>query len=386
MASSVKFAPSQTAFLDAVRLFSAQIVLIGHSTGYFMAGGFDRGGQLECFGVLLFFLLSGFLITSSVLQKLHHPGYDFRHYLIDRFCRIFTVYVPALVFIALVDGSLRRFAAYPYRHTARLTDWLGNLFMLQEFPAFQVLRRLGVSDQSWFISVFGSGRPLWTVAIEWWIYLFFGYVAFFVCRRGRLLPRDLLMLLPLGIVPFYNAMGGVGQCLSFVWMIGALAAILHARFGAAMSKRWILAGIGFSALLLGGRIVAAGVKVYDLQCALFVAGILFGLFLLCGKTSNPWPRLLCRVTGFGADYSYSLYLVHYTVLIFLVVHFPSPTRHDPALFALTFVAANVVAMLFRFLFERHYHAIAARWKAALDRRAATPQPGEDLRPVESQVG
>jgi peptidoglycan/LPS O-acetylase OafA/YrhL len=180
------------------------------------------------------------------------------------------------------------------------------------------------------------------------------------------------------VVPLYNAMGGVGQCLSFVWLIGAGAAWLQDRLmrrggprSLAAPGRWALAALGallLSLALLAGRILANGFKVYDLQFALFTGGILFGGFFLLGFAPVRLPPLARRVIDRIADYSYSLYLIHYTVLIWFVVHRPAADRHDPATYLEVVLVANGAAWIFWFLFERHYHRLAALAKAALDRR------------------
>src|SRR5690349_17916954 len=182
-------------------------------------------------GVLVFFILSGFLVCSSVVQKWDRSDYRFEHFLIDRFCRIFVAFVPALVFVAAVDAVLRAHPGYPFRSDYSIGTWLGNLVMLQDYPVFQVLRRLGVPEQWWFFRPFGSGRPFWTVSIEWWIYLCFGCAAFFMVRRRAITVRVLLVLAVVGVVPAYNAMGGVGDCLTFVWIGGA---------GFALVQNWLV--------------------------------------------------------------------------------------------------------------------------------------------------
>jgi peptidoglycan/LPS O-acetylase OafA/YrhL len=379
MAHSVKLAPCQIDYLNLVRALAAQIVLIGHSTAYFLAGH-DRGGRWEQAGVLVFFLLSGFLIALSVQQKRDRADYRFGHYLIDRFCRIFAGYLPALVLVAVVDGAMRDLPAYPYAASSSPLQWFGNLVMLQEYPVFQILRRLGSAEQPWFIEAFGSGRPFWTVAIEWWIYLFFGYIAFFVARLKRLSIRDIVILGVVGVVPLYNAMGGVGQCLTFVWAIGAVAAWAQDRLmrrggpEALIGRRRWAQGMALilllSIVLLAGRAFVTDTKIYDLQFALFAGGVLFGGFFLLGMAPITVPRLVSRTIDRIADYSYSLYLIHYTVLIWYAVHRPSPTHHDVGTFVEVMLVANGAAWIFWFLFERHYHRLAGLAKGLLDRRAA----------------
>lgn len=379
MAHSVRLAPSQVDYLNLVRAAAAQIVLFGHASHYYLSGPLLASGWLETLGVLMFFLLSGFLICTSVLQKWERTDYRFEHFVIDRFCRIFSAYVPALAFVAAVDATLRAFPAYPYADDYTPGTWIGNLAMLQDYPVFQVLRRLGIEEQSWFIRSFGSGRPFWTVAIEWWIYLFFGYLAFFTLRGRSLTTKSLLILGVLGAVPIYNAIGGVGDCLSFVWALGACVAWLWhrlchwtaARGGVMRNSRLALLcafGILFSAILLGGRLLATDFRIYDLQFATFAAGILFGTLFLLGFAPFTLPSRFRRAIDFVADYSYSLYLIHFTVLIFLAVRYPSGGDYDPAMFLGVLVGANLCAVLFWFVFERHYHALAQSAKAALDRR------------------
>ncbi|MEI9984549.1 MAG: acyltransferase [Aliidongia sp.] len=376
MATTVRLAPLQVDYLNFIRAAAAQIVLIGHASGYFLSG-LERDGHLETFGVLVFFLLSGFLITSSVLQKLDRPEYGFGHYLIDRFCRIFSGYVPALLFVAAVDATLRTLPDYPYAASATPLTWFGNLLMLQEYPVFQILHRLGVAQQSWFIEAFGSGRPFWTVAIEWWLYLGFGYLVFRIVRRRRFGLAEAAILALLGIVPLYNAMGGVGHCLTFVWALGAGAALVRQRLtslGLQGSGRWIWAGAVLVSLAgLGGHILASGLQVYELQFAIFVGGVLFSLFFLLGTVRRGLPARLSRLINRLADYSYSLYLTHFTVLIWFALRLPAADHRAPLTFAVLFVTANAVALVFWFLFERHYPLLARQAKAALDRRRL-PQP------------
>lgn len=385
MASPVHLAPSQVDLLNLARAAAAQLVLIGHAAYYYYGGGTLSSGYLGTIGVLVFFLLSGFLICSSVVQKWDRPDYRLQDYLVDRFCRIFVAYGPALLFLAAVDTALRTHPAYPWGADATLGSWFGNLVMLQDYPVFPVLRRLGVPEQAWFIRPFGSGRPFWTIAIEWWIYLFFGYFVYVVLRKKRLTLKSLLVLIALGVVPAYNTIGGFGRCLSFVWLAGALLALLQnwrARRAAERNQPletrrlvtvcllWTVA----CAAMMAGRAAFVDVRVYDLQFALFLAGALSGIFLLVGAVNVVLPRWLSRDIGFLADYSYSLYLIHYTLLTGFALYYPSATENDPLMFLAVIAVANLCSIGFWFAFERHYRAVARAVRSALDRQ-------RDLRPA-----
>jgi peptidoglycan/LPS O-acetylase OafA/YrhL len=47
--------------------------------------------------VLIFFAMSGFLITATLLHNSAKPDYGFARYFIDRFAHIYSGLLPALV-------------------------------------------------------------------------------------------------------------------------------------------------------------------------------------------------------------------------------------------------------------------------------------------------
>lgn len=102
----MKLQPASSVLLDLIRGVSAQLVVIGHLLSFYKVYGYkEDGGQfiIQNFGVVVFFILSGFLIAYSVNGK--NPDYGFKEYFIDRASRIFIAFLPALVVIALLDFS-----------------------------------------------------------------------------------------------------------------------------------------------------------------------------------------------------------------------------------------------------------------------------------------
>ena len=108
----------QLLYFDLVRALSAQMVLVGHSLNLFMPEVF-MGPKLnghyvtttgmfymQNMGVVLFFVLSGYLVTRSVVHKRQTPNYRFREYLIERSARVFVPFFPAVILVGIFDWLL----------------------------------------------------------------------------------------------------------------------------------------------------------------------------------------------------------------------------------------------------------------------------------------
>src|ERR1044071_5164975 len=124
--STSQLSSAQQVFLDAVRGGAALMVALGHAAHYLLPGSWMANGQLQGMGVALFFLISGFLISHSVLRRLGDVRYDFRAYFIDRFCRIYCALLPALLLVVLLDGAVHDAPSYAWRHDYTPQALAGN--------------------------------------------------------------------------------------------------------------------------------------------------------------------------------------------------------------------------------------------------------------------
>lgn len=380
--------PAQSAYLDLLRGAAAQAVLVGHALLAFGQPGPVARAVPHTLGVLVFFLLSGFLITLTTLRKAaRDPGYGLGPYLAERGFRIFTPYVPALAFVAVVDQFSAPSPLYRWGADFTVGTWFANLLMLQDYPLFQVLRRLGAPEQSWFFGPFGSGRPFWTISIEWWIYLLFGVGVFLLVREGRWRSIGVLALAAfLAIEPAYHFVGGFGQCLTMIWVAGMLLAIgdaaiagrigiLWSEFGGRVLLALATAGLALFAVL---RLADNGLRVYELQFGLFAAVFLFLVHHLIGASRIGVPDWMRTVPRFVADFSYSLYLTHFTLLTWLLTLVAADRLDRSAAFWLCLAGSNVVAIVFWWLFERHHRALARAfggWMRARVPAGAAASPG-----------
>ena len=208
--------PNSVALLDLLRAMAANLVLFGHMAIVF---GISESVSLGQIGVSVFFILSGFLIFQSSLLRIQEPWPYFAPYMVDRFARIFTAYVPALVIVAALNAAID------------LGDWgqpgvshgplafFGNLFLLQDYPIFQLGHR--VLGDNVFVRTYNTAEPFWTIPIEFWIYVVFGLGFFGLVARerlGRLVPA-LLGVVALPVV-IWNVAAGGGNGLTLVWLVG----------------------------------------------------------------------------------------------------------------------------------------------------------------------
>ncbi len=340
--SEARLGPAQSAYLDLLRGLAAQLVLLHHTVAICLpSSGLDRlgGGAL---GVLVFFLLSGFLITGTVASRVASGRFSLTEFTVSRATRIFLPYVPALVLVALLDRWMLHSPVYSYTADYTAPTAVANLFMLQDFPPFQILRRLGVPDQAWFFKTFGSGRQFWTVSIEWWIYLTVGIgTALALTRRGAVWWGVLAFV---AIEPLYNLVGGPGDCLTLAWLLGAGAWWVV--------QRAALPGAGLAwagcVVLAGTRLFFTHGRIYDAVFALLLAAVLFVPLLLLRGGRLMWlTRLRFDRLSF---HSYSLYLTHGTIGLLLVARLGDAAMGWPGVL-LVVVLCNLVAIPFAAAFE-----------------------------------
>ena len=143
--------------LEAARGLAAVYVVAQHwmPPGYslhgYNVGIFFRFGQEA---VILFFLLSGFVIHYSHQQQRHRSA---ARYYFDRTTRIFipliSVFVLSYLIQSLVVGRLIN---------PEISVLIGNLLMLQDIAELKP----GV-----IVEPFMGNVPLWSLSYEWWFYM-----------------------------------------------------------------------------------------------------------------------------------------------------------------------------------------------------------------------
>jgi peptidoglycan/LPS O-acetylase OafA/YrhL len=112
------------------------------------------------------------------------------------------------------------------------------------------------------------------------------------------------------------------------------------------------------------RLMTVPGAIYELQFGLFMALLLFGLMFAFSGLRRAGPQTL---VGFVAGYSYSLYLIHHSIVELLWVKRQDLIGSHAAFWGLI-VVSNLAAIVFWWAFERHHRQMAKAARAWLARR------------------
>lgn len=276
--------------------------------------------------VMVFFVLSGFLISSAIISRRESGSWSWRDYAIDRGTRLYVVLIPGLVLGLLWDKAgdlffanrhvysepLAGFGAFIVERHLTAGAFFGNLFFLQTIRC----------------PTFGSNSPLWSLSNEFWYYVLFplgiaAAVAWVKRAFGRAIPLTVLS----ACVAFF-----VGPRLLsgfLVWLTGSALVLAHSkcRFQTRGSV-WIYSVASllvFALCLTEARIGRWGSFWSDLAvgaaCGAFLLAMLRVEFGGAGRYADVAHTL--------AGFSYSLYLLHFPFLLFLRTWLITGTRWQP---------------------------------------------------------
>ncbi len=359
-----------SSFLDLSRWVAALLVLVGHVRNLGLADlpAVHRPGLaikalyfFTGFGhqaVVVFFVISGYLVGGLTLERWRRDGADLRSYAIARFSRIYTVLVPALLLGLLFDwsGSHGFDASHLYAggqsvlHVEALTDLRPADLALATF-AGNLLGLQGIT-----VPTYGSNGPLWSLAYEWWYYWLFALAA-----GAALLPRRRIAL-GLGAAGLAALLPPPMLLWGAIWLLGL--ALRHWTQSTRWRPHWSVGAVAFAAAMAWSRVVHP-----PLLAAQFGVDAVVGLSyatLVAGVARLPRPLPLQALHHRLADMSYTVYLTHFPALVFICAlgaqAFGLPLRAQPTPGALLNCAALVGVLLswcalVASLTERHTQAI-----------------------------
>ena len=303
-------------FLDLVRFVAALLVMFGHFRGYFFESitKVHAGPATQAFyvlsgvhheAVIMFFVVSGFLIGGRAWVLCERRQFDLRLYFIDRLSRIYVVFIPAMLLVSMLEplgeflfSGTRLFGARPLFPSGITAGWTWA-----QVPCH--IAQL----QSLTCSVWGLNPPLWSLAFEWNFY--FAAPLLLSAIYAPMHPIARISAVAILAFGFAQLFPGVSTLLPLfaVWSAGALSARAAIRRPAPLSLGIFALATVIIALVLS-RASILPLPVTD-------GAIALGLAVAFACPTITRLRIADSIVRRGAAFSFSLYLTHVPVGLFI---------------------------------------------------------------------
>ena len=382
-------------FLDISRWFAAFLVVINHARSFVLVNyedvkdksvlgkGIYMATGLGHEAVVIFFVISGFLVGGFTFERWQSKGPDLVSYASARISRIYTVLIPALIIGVSLDyvglhwlNSSSIYTDVLPHHIASMQNAIATTVNIPTFVGNLLMM------QGTLTGMLGSNGPLWSLAYEWWYYCIFALIgAAIVDTSNRRMAYAGAALLIAVLLPGKLLLWGL------IWGLGIVA---HRWIRSTLWRPAPALGIGIFLLALlasrvshgtvdggeGGSLLASFVRDS-------VLGIAFATALASSSrmTSRaPLSELHHRL----AEFSYTTYLFHFPALLVLVagayqafgINFPQqPGLHGVAYFAGCVAAVYLYCFASYLLIERHTPRVRTKLEWLM-RRAAFGLPAQ----------
>lgn len=332
-------------FFDFARVVAAILVLLVHArveilTPFSMLPADSQTLLTKAFfavcslgtdGVIVFFVLSGFLVGGRNLEKMMRGAGSAKQFTVNRMCRIF----PPLI-LALLFSTAQKFI------TGDPVDGLniiGNLLCLQGIAASPEM------------------PVLWTIAYEMFFYLLI--LSLFLLKKHTTIMGGILLLFLAGL--------GAMHLRIFFWfpiISGTLFYFCRERM---KGKKYLTWGAFISGLMaLSGEKLSndsSAVRVlpdyvsYD--AVIWLESLCWTVVLVSMSMKQPIGKIATSIESVGvklSKYSYSLFLCHYPVLRlcrYAIGHSLDVNKMGILVMLLVCLACCMVAIGFYHLSEKH---------------------------------
>lgn len=326
-------------WLDALRFIAAFMVLLSHARNtFFPAFGdlpleqqnvFTMAFTLFCRmgheAVVIFFVLSGFLVGGRGFERISDGTLNVKSYAIDRFSRIYPPLMAAVLFYYITSLFI---PDTPFHWPTAL----GNLFNLQ-----------GICCKS-LVS------PFWSLSYEVWFYIVLGLLA-----MSLKAPKDIKRLLytVLFVASVSVFVLGLKMHYLFIWLMGALAYLSKPK-----EKNKVVLFISIAGLVIAilywqlskdTRSLDFSVEGTNKELMEIIMSLMVCLLIQQAILFEPKKRIgkcIEKRLGKLATFSYTLYLSHRIVFLWIVAFvFPQDACQFTIKGVLIFLAIILMTLL-----------------------------------------
>jgi len=328
-------------FLDFSRFGAALVVLLIHARDMWFPGLHHKSnmpGDISHLAVVVFFVLSGFVIAFSVTIN-NRGAYSYAE---ARFSRIFSVLFPALIISGLIES-------YLYFYDKPLHGEFNRGYSILRY-----FLSLFFCNELWFSSLAPPvNSPLWSLSFECWYYILFGVVLFL--RRYRYLTITIISLI----------IGPKILALFPVWLMGFYAF----KFKKNIKESWWITVCLITILIVVFRFLPplpTGIGYYPFFMASqfltdWLLGLIVSLIFLFFPNRNlkSISEKTVKKIRMVADLTFAVYLLHYPCLVLFKSWYFQPTSLN---FVLSILFSSIISMGIGVFLERNRYLYAILFK------------------------
>ncbi len=376
---------SASVHLDALRGLAALSVMFSHwwdvsfanyesvpRPNLLLSAAYEYGTFSHCW-VIVFFVLSGYLVGGSVLRARRNASWSWRAYLLTRCTRIYVVLLPALLLGCALDraGMHQPGAETIYSGSSGIHALYYDVYPGMTFKDF-------LADV-FFLDIhrgsrFGSNGPLWSLSHEFWYYIGFPFLVVALSKSEKSWVRFASVFVVLAWAAF---VGGYKLVLYMPWLAGVLIFFLPSP---PARRPWVvrlLVVSGIVLLLVGFMLKARGLLFPDNSITLgrshwhlpisdivLSPVVAFLIWVLVHYATSPLQAAYVWLARRAAASSYTIYLVHMPALVFAAacLHLPRaiPNWQSLPLRLALFAVVLLYAQVVYWLFERNTDKVR-RW-------------------------
>lgn len=292
--------------IDGLRALAVLAVILVHLDFTMFSGGYV--------GVDVFFVISGFLITNIIVKELDNTGrFSFINFYTRRIRRI----LPALIFVIIFS-----FLA---------SIWLLNLAKFKVYGGSLATAIISFSNvffykQAGYFDIFSQSSPLlhtWSLGVEEQFYIFWPIALLIIFKINKKFIVPFLVLIFISSLSWsiyeqstnINSLYYLAQFRAFEFCIGAsLVWLLKFKMRSEPIKEFLCL-VGFVLVLYSIFIYDSNTLFPSYNALLPCVGA--ALLIYSGTAKFTGYILRNKVIGFIGLISYSLYLIHWPLIVFV---------------------------------------------------------------------
>ena len=296
--------------LDLARSLAALFVFFNHLR-YLSFLGYDKqnlGAAGKAFffitgfghqSVMVFFVLSGFFISKTIVDSIERGKWSPKRYAVHRVTRLWVVFIPALLLTLLMDTLTEKFFGFndsEGRHT--LINFLRNMFFMQGFHQWPA---------------YGSNIALWSLANEFWYYVLLPFVLVPI-----FIPSSRKIAIPVALVVMFGAYWVlrdffVGIHGFLIFLMGALVYCITRKETRKIKTFWFYLGVLFFLIVLTlSRYIDSPPALWDMLLGTGVAVMVYTWVM----TKDQFSRYYDKYATFFSSFSFTLYVTHVPLMLF----------------------------------------------------------------------